>query len=296
MSRRASGCGSSSRRCWPRSSRAWSAASIPLELGPPVGWPVQYRVSGPDLTQGARDRARAGAASSPPIRKPSHVNFDWIEPTREVRIRIDQDEARLLGLSSQALAERAQHRDLRQPRHAGARRHLSRRRRGARDRRAARVARRPCAPCRCRCRTAAPCRSSQFATFDYEQEYPLVWRRDRVPTLTVQADVAPGTLPETVVVGARAGRRGPGQEPAATLPHRRRRHGRGEREVAGLGHRRRAGDAAHHAHRPDVPAAELPAPVPRAQRRAARADRRRRGAAVCPASRSASSPSSASWR
>jgi len=40
---------------------------------------------------------------------------------------------------------------------------------------------------------------SQFATFGYEQEYPLVWRRDRVPTLTAQADVTPGTLPETVV-------------------------------------------------------------------------------------------------
>ena len=40
---------------------------------------------------------------------------------------------------------------------------------------------------------------SQFATLGYEQEYPLVWRRDRVPTLTVQADVRPGVLPETVV-------------------------------------------------------------------------------------------------
>ena len=40
---------------------------------------------------------------------------------------------------------------------------------------------------------------SQFATFEYGQEYPLVWRRDRTPTLTVQADVAPGVLPETVV-------------------------------------------------------------------------------------------------
>jgi multidrug efflux pump subunit AcrB len=40
---------------------------------------------------------------------------------------------------------------------------------------------------------------SQFATFDYEQAYPLIWRRDRIPTLTVQADVMPGTLPETVV-------------------------------------------------------------------------------------------------
>jgi multidrug efflux pump subunit AcrB len=40
---------------------------------------------------------------------------------------------------------------------------------------------------------------SQFATFEYEQAQPLIWRRDRVPTLTVQADVRPGILPETVV-------------------------------------------------------------------------------------------------
>ncbi|HET8726973.1 MAG TPA: efflux RND transporter permease subunit, partial [Alphaproteobacteria bacterium] len=40
---------------------------------------------------------------------------------------------------------------------------------------------------------------NQFATFEYDQEFPLIWRRDRVPTLTVQADVAGGTLPETVV-------------------------------------------------------------------------------------------------
>jgi multidrug efflux pump subunit AcrB len=40
---------------------------------------------------------------------------------------------------------------------------------------------------------------SQFATFSYDQEQPLVWRRDRIPTLTVQADVRPGVLPETVI-------------------------------------------------------------------------------------------------
>ena len=40
---------------------------------------------------------------------------------------------------------------------------------------------------------------SQFVTFSYEQEYPLVWRRDRVSTLTVEADITPGSLPETVV-------------------------------------------------------------------------------------------------
>src|SRR6185312_2560326 len=35
--------------------------------------------------------------------------------------------------------------------------------------------------------------------FEYGQEYPLIWRRDRVPTLTVQADIVAGALPETVV-------------------------------------------------------------------------------------------------
>jgi multidrug efflux pump subunit AcrB len=40
---------------------------------------------------------------------------------------------------------------------------------------------------------------SQFATFETEQEQPLVWRRDRTPTLTVQADVAEGALAEGIV-------------------------------------------------------------------------------------------------
>jgi multidrug efflux pump subunit AcrB len=38
-----------------------------------------------------------------------------------------------------------------------------------------------------------------FAALDFEQEYPLIWRRDGVPTLTVQADVAQGASPESVV-------------------------------------------------------------------------------------------------
>ena len=40
---------------------------------------------------------------------------------------------------------------------------------------------------------------SQVATFDFEQEYPLIRRRQRVPTLTVQADVASGSTPEAAV-------------------------------------------------------------------------------------------------
>jgi multidrug efflux pump len=169
----------------------------PLELGPPVGWPVQYRVAGPDLSQVREIAFRLAqiVATNPQAEK---INFDWIEPTREVRIRIDQDEARLLGLSSQTLASvlntvisgapvtqvrddiylvdiiaRATDeqrvslstlRDLQVPLPGG--------------------------------RTVP---LSQFATFEYAQDYPGVWRRDRVPTLIVQADVAPGALPETVI-------------------------------------------------------------------------------------------------
>ena len=40
---------------------------------------------------------------------------------------------------------------------------------------------------------------SQVATFDFEQEFPLIWRRQRMPTLTVQADVASGATPEATV-------------------------------------------------------------------------------------------------
>jgi multidrug efflux pump subunit AcrB len=44
----------------------------------------------------------------------------------------------------------------------------------------------------------------QFATLDFEQEFPLIWRRDGVPTLTIQADVTQGASPEAVVAAAPA--------------------------------------------------------------------------------------------
>ena len=56
-----------------------------------------------------------------------------------------------------------------------------------------------CNPCKCPLPNGRTVPLSQIARFDYEQEYPLVWRRDRVPTLTVQADVVPGRRQEAVV-------------------------------------------------------------------------------------------------
>jgi multidrug efflux pump subunit AcrB len=168
-----------------------------LELGPPVGWPVQYRISGPEIAQ-VRDTALKLAqvvAKNPQV---VHVNFDWFEPARQVRIQIDQDEARLLGLSSQALAgvlntvisgsAITQVRD---------------------DIYSVDVVMRATDEQRVSLDTLRSIQVplpngrtvplSQFATFQYDQEQPLVWRRDRIPTLTVQADVRPGILPETVV-------------------------------------------------------------------------------------------------
>ena len=76
----------------------------PLELGPPVGWPVQYRVSGPDpdqvLTIAFKIAQEIGSTPGA-----ANVNYNWMEPARTVRIRVDQDQARLLGLSSQELAQ-----------------------------------------------------------------------------------------------------------------------------------------------------------------------------------------------
>src|SRR5260370_21727960 len=39
----------------------------------------------------------------------------------------------------------------------------------------------------------------QLATVEYAQDWPLIWRRDRNPTLTVQSDLVANVLPATVV-------------------------------------------------------------------------------------------------
>ena len=76
----------------------------PLELGPPVGWPVKYRVIGPDLTR-VHEIAMQVAQSLGATHGVRMVNFDWIEPARVMRVRIDQDQARQLGLSSTDIAQ-----------------------------------------------------------------------------------------------------------------------------------------------------------------------------------------------
>jgi multidrug efflux pump len=161
---------------------------------------VKYRVMGPD-PQRAHAIALQVADLLGAANGVRNVNFDWVEPARVMRIQIDQDQARQLGLSSQDLATAlngvvtgttvTQVRDSIYLIDVVARAEQAQRT-SLESLRSLQI---PLSNGR-----VVPLR--QIATFDYTQEYPIVWRRNRVPTLTVQADVAPGVLPATAVQAA----------------------------------------------------------------------------------------------
>ncbi len=169
----------------------------PLELGPPVGWPLQYRVRGPEPDQ-VRDIAFKVAqvvGAEPAVQK---VNYNWSEPARTMRIRIDQDEARLLGLSSEEVSQALNtvvsgvtSTQIRSGIYL-----VDVVVRAVDEQRMSLSAIRTLQVPLPNGRTVP---LSQIASVEYGQEYPLVWRRDRKPTLTVRADVAAGTQPATVV-------------------------------------------------------------------------------------------------
>jgi multidrug efflux pump len=169
----------------------------PLELGPPVGWPVQYRVSGPNLTEVRTIALQLGQilGSDNNLRL---VNFDWMEPARKVRVEIDQDQARLLGLNSKLLSAYLNTVMTGSP--------ITQMRDDiylvdlvARARDEQRVSLDTIQSLQVPLPSGRTVPLSQIARFEYDQEYPLIWRRDRVPTLTVQADVIPDSTPEEAV-------------------------------------------------------------------------------------------------
>jgi multidrug efflux pump subunit AcrB len=171
----------------------------PLELGPPVGWPLQWRVSGPDNDEVAKIAQKVAQVigTEPDAR---HINYDWLEPARQLRIKVDQEQVRRLGISSADLATVlnaaitgstvTQVRDDIYLVNVVARA-VETERGEVSTLRALQV---PIAGGR-----TVPL--TQFASFEYGQEYPLIWRRNRLPTLTVRADVRPGVLPASVVAG-----------------------------------------------------------------------------------------------
>ena len=168
-----------------------------LENGPPVGYPVQFRVAGENLTQ-LRAIAEQTAAVMRADSALANVNFDWSERSKIIKLDIDQDKARALNLTTQDLANFLQTsingvsvtflRD--------------------RDRlvevlfRGAPAERIQLSQVQ---NLAVPTRSgksvplSQIARVSYDFEEGIIWRRDRLPAITVRADMyGSGLQPNTV--------------------------------------------------------------------------------------------------
>ena len=77
-----------------------------LPNGPPVDYPVMFRVVGDDLAQVRQyaDQVKAVLAAQPSVRG---INDNWNEPIKALRLQIDQDKARALGVTSQSVAQAA---------------------------------------------------------------------------------------------------------------------------------------------------------------------------------------------
>jgi multidrug efflux pump len=77
-----------------------------LPNGPPVPYPVQFRVAGPDpaKVRAYADEVKAIMRTNPNLRG---TNDNWNESVKVLRLEVDQDKARALGVSSQAISQAA---------------------------------------------------------------------------------------------------------------------------------------------------------------------------------------------
>jgi multidrug efflux pump len=159
-----------------------------LDYGPPIGYPVQFRVMGPDLVK-LRQVASEVAALIEQQPDLKNVNLDWNTQVKSLRVVIDQDRARAFGVSSQEVSQTLQAWLVGVP--------LTRFREG--DQLIDIV-----------WRAAGPTRHSlehlpdldivtasgrhvplaQVARLQPVVEDGLIWRRNRTPTITVRADAA----------------------------------------------------------------------------------------------------------
>jgi len=168
-----------------------------LENGPPVGYPVQFRVTGEHI-EDVRTLARKVAAK---VRENPHVvnvHLDWEEPSKVVYLNVDQDRARALGVTTGDLSRLLQSqltgssvsqyreddelieillRGTEQERHElGALSSLSV----------------PTA-------NGSSVALSQVATLEYGFEEGIIWHRNRLPNVTIRADIYGKEQPATLV-------------------------------------------------------------------------------------------------
>ena len=168
-----------------------------LENGPPVGYPLQYRVSGEDLaTVRAEAQKVAKVLSEDP--NTTNVHLDWGEPSKIIAIEIDQDRARQMGVSSVDLANflnasvtgavMNQYREKREL--------IEIRLRGDKSERVE-VASLANLAVPTTKGTTVPL--AQIAKIESRFEEGLIWHRNRLPTITVRADIRTNLQPATVV-------------------------------------------------------------------------------------------------
>ena len=168
-----------------------------LENGPPVGYPLQFRVSGEHIPQ-VRELARRVAEHVRDNPHTQNVHLDWEEPSKVVRLNVDQNRARTLGITTAELSTAlqaslsgvavSQYREDNELINVEVRgdsheRHAL----GLLGNLAVQTDSGRSVPL------------NQIATLEYGFEEGIIWHRDRLPTVTILADVKDDALPATLV-------------------------------------------------------------------------------------------------
>ncbi|WP_139850453.1 efflux RND transporter permease subunit [Acinetobacter pullicarnis] len=168
-----------------------------LENGPPVGYPIQYRVSGEDLNI-VRQWAQKVAKIVSENPNTANVHLDWGEPSKIISLDIDQDRARQLGVSSVDVANFLNSSILGAVINQYREKHelIDIRLRGDQ---AERVDVASLASLAVPTSKGNSVPLSQIATIQYKFEDGLIWHRNRLPTITVRSDVRTHLQPATVV-------------------------------------------------------------------------------------------------
>ena len=168
-----------------------------LENGPPVGYPVQFRVTGEHIEE-VRALARKVAAK---VRENPHVvnvHLDWEEPSKVVYLNIDQDRARALGVSTANLSKFLQSSltgsSVSQYREDNELIEILLR--GTVHERTELSLLPSLAVPTDNGRSVA---LSQIATLEYGFEEGIIWHRNRLPNVTVRADIYDKQQPATLV-------------------------------------------------------------------------------------------------
>ncbi|WP_444911494.1 efflux RND transporter permease subunit [Microbulbifer sp. PAAF003] len=168
-----------------------------LENGPPVGYPVQFRLSGEHIRE-VRGLAREVAERLRDNPQVTNVHLDWEEPSKSINLNIDQDRARAMGVNSATLSQALQSSltGITVSQYREDNELIDVRVRGNEN---DRYALRQLGNLSVQTDSGRSVPLNQIATLEYGFEEGIIWHRDRLPTVTVRADIYGDELPATVV-------------------------------------------------------------------------------------------------